>query len=483
MPTGTNTVLFVAKYSIPHDHKFTYAQMVAIIQPTKAEVNRVRVTVGGDRLDLTGATTTPCASLTTTKSLLNITLSTPGAQLMTLDIKDFYYGTDMAHYEYIKITLACIPDKIIDQYKLRALSSDSWVYLDIRKGMPSLKQAGRITNNRLKAHLAHFVFAPVSRTPALWKHTTKPIIFSLLVDYFVVKYIDKENSDYLIQALQKLYTISIDWTSSLFCGLTIDWDYATRTCNISMPKYLQTDLHKFQHPAPKRPQHAPRSWSKPNYGVHVQYAPDDDSSPLLSAITINLVQKTVGKLLYYSILVDPTILTALGSIVAQQEKGTEKTYSDTLWILDYAATYPNSTIQYTASDMFLHIHIHASYLSKPLARSRAGGHYFLGDMRPDMSKPPTTRPRLNGPIHSISQIMSNVMGSAAESELGAAYINGQEAVPIRTFLLELVHPQLSTPIQVDNSTADSFANDTIKKKRLKAIDMQFYWIRDRTSQG
>ena len=101
----------------------------------------------------------------------------------------------------------------------------------------------------------------------------------------------------------------------------------------------------------------------------------------------------------------------------------------------------------------------------------------------DMTTPPTNRPRLNGPIHSISRIMSNVMGSAAEVEIGAAYINGQEAVLIRTLLRELEHPQPATPIQVDNSTADGFANDTIKQKRSKAIDMRFYWIRDRTSQG
>ena len=82
--------------------------------------------------------------------------------------------------------------------------------------------------------------------------------------------------------------------------------------------------------------------------------------------------------------------------------------------------------------MILHIHSDASYLSEPQSRSRAGGHYFLGDERPDMYTPPTTRPRLNGSIQSISRIMSNVMGSAAKSEIGAAYINGQEAVPICT---------------------------------------------------
>ena len=55
--------------------------------------------------------------------------------------------------------------------------------------MPGFKQAGRIANDRLKAHLAHFDFAPVPRTPALWKHATKPITFSLIVDNFGVKYI------------------------------------------------------------------------------------------------------------------------------------------------------------------------------------------------------------------------------------------------------------------------------------------------------
>ena len=100
-----------------------------------------------------------------------------------------------------------------------------------------------------------------------------------------------------------------------------------------------------------------------------------------------------------------------------------------------------------------------------------------------MSNPPTTRLCLNNPIHSISQIMYNVMGSAAIADIGATYINDQKAVPIRTLLLKIGHPQPVTTIQVDNSTADSFANDTIKQKQLKAIDMNFYWIRYHTSQG
>ena len=104
--------------------------MIATIQPTKAKINRVCVTVGGNRLDFPGTTTTHCASLTTKNCLLNSTISTPGARFMTPYIKDFYYGTAMARYKYTKLALACIPDKIIDQYNLCALSSDGWVYLD-----------------------------------------------------------------------------------------------------------------------------------------------------------------------------------------------------------------------------------------------------------------------------------------------------------------------------------------------------------------
>ena len=44
-----------------------------------------------------------------------------------------------------------------------------------------------------------------------------------------------------------------------------------------------------------------------------------------------------------------------------------------------------------------------------------------------MSNPPTTRQRLNGPINSISCIISNVMDLSTEAEIGATHINGKEA--------------------------------------------------------
>ena len=74
------------------------------------------------------------------------------------------------------------------------------------------------------------------------------------------------------------------------------------------------------------------------------------------------------------------------------------------------------------------------------------------------------------------------MASAAEAEYGALFLNGQAAVPIRTTLIEMHHPQPPTPIQVDNSTAVGIANNSIKQTRSKAMDMCFHWIQDRIFQ-
>ena len=65
--------------------------------------------------------------------------------------------------------------------------------------------------------------------------------------------------------------------------------------------------------------------------------------------------------------------------------------------------------------------------------------------------------------------MDNVMGSAAEAKIGAAYINGREDILIRTTLQEMNHPQPPTKIQVDNTTVIGFATDTIQKNAPRPL--------------
>jgi hypothetical protein len=95
---------------------------------------------------------------------------------------------------------------------------------------------------------------------------TRPIQFTLVVDKFGVQYVGAEHAQHLIAVLETDYTVSKDWTGSLYCGITLDWDYANKHVDLSMPGYIKDALHKFQHPLPKRPQYAPHNWTVPAYG-------------------------------------------------------------------------------------------------------------------------------------------------------------------------------------------------------------------------
>ena len=92
-------------------------------------------------------------------------------------------------------------------------------------------------------------------------------------------------------------------------------------------------------------------------------------------------------------------------------------------------------------------------------------------------------PHNNGAVLNIAQLIKAVMSSAAETELGALYINAREAVPMRQLLTEMGHAQPSTPIQTDNSTACGVVNNNIQPRGTKAMDMRFHWLRNREAQS
>ena len=178
-----------------------------------------------------------------------------------------------------------------------------------------------------------------------------------------------------------------------------------------------------------------------------------NDAPTLDSVDINLIQKIVGTFLYYVIAVDNTILVALSTIASEKSAATSNTAKKTTQLLNYLATNPDVTIRYKLSDMVLWVHSDASYLSFPKARSRAGAMHFLSNKPPTPHDPDKFEPTLNSIVYVVCKILRNIMASAVEVELGALFLNCQEAVPIRTALEEMVHYQPPTPVQVDNSTA------------------------------
>ena len=244
-----------------------------------------------------------------------------------------------------------------------------------------------------------------------------------------------------------------------------------------MPGYVDNLLHKLQHPKPTKPEYNPHTWKPPKYGETAQYVETPPQLPILPPARIRRIQQVIGSLLYYARAVDHTILVTVNDIAAQQSKATSETEAKVIKLLNYIATNPNATLTYHQSKMQLVVHSDASYLSAPNARSRAGGYFFLSTDTPTSHLHP-----LNAPMHVECKIMKNVLSSATEAEIGAIFLNCQQAEIIRTTLEELGHPQNTTTIVTDNATANNIINGNAKQKRIKAMDMRYNWILDRQVQ-
>jgi hypothetical protein len=214
-----------------------------------------------------------------------------------MDIKNYYLGTPLPRFEYMKMQLSRFPKEIIQKYNLNNLAVDGWVYIEIRKGMYGLKQEGLLANQLLQTRMTPFGYYPARHTPGLWLHKTRPISFTLAVDDFAVKYVGKQHAEHLQNALLQTYELTTDWTATVYSGKTLKWDYGKRTCDISMPMYVSNVLSKFQHGTPKHPQHTPSRYVTLVYGAKTQYARRDETPPLTAKQCLT-IQKFTGSVLY-----------------------------------------------------------------------------------------------------------------------------------------------------------------------------------------
>ena len=180
------------------------------------------------------------------------------------------------------------------------------------------------------------------------------ISFTLVMDNFGVKYVNKTDVDHLIASLQLTFTLTEDWTGDLYCGITLKCDYENRTVNISMSGYIKKKLQEYGHIFPNRIQRCPYSPE-----------PKQSGSPKLDATGIKRVQKIVGSILYYARAVIMRVLMRLSSIAVEQTKATDQTLGQCMQLLDYLASNDITKVRFRASEMIMNIHSNTSYLLAP----------------------------------------------------------------------------------------------------------------------
>jgi hypothetical protein len=430
---------------------------------------RTRATIGGDKINYPYSTTAITAELEAIKILLNGMIS-DNASFSTVDLEDFYLGTPLPHPEFIRIPTKFIPKPVIQFYLLKQFFHKDALYCMVLKTHYGLPQAGALSQQRLFEHLEKHGYYQLFHAPSLFRNKDGSLRFALVVDDFAVVWSSKTVMQRFLQTLRALYTVKVDYEGRKYLGMNINIDRVARHVTVSMPGYIAKLIKKVR-PAGMKGAHTPSIYIQPNYKSVTTQTATVDTSPLASSAQKHELQVVIGTLLYYARTVDPSVLTVVHELGSVQSRPTLNDMKKMERLLQYTSAHQNYGIRYHASNMQLQIQSDASYLCRPNAKSVIGGLHYLG-----------TTDFINGPIFCTSKLISCVVSSAAEAELGAAFQNAQKGAHFRNTLVELGYPQQPTTISVDNTVALGLAADTINAKRSKSMDVRFFWLRDRVRQ-
>ena len=315
----TNTCFFIHRHKVPtvRFKDVTYGKFECSVCLQKEEENWARLVLGGNRTSYTNKVGTPTAKMLLIKIMPNSVVSTDATKFMTINISDFYLNTPLKRFEYVKLKMTDVPDKIKAKYNLHDKAIDGHVYVKVRKTIYGLLQSDLFSNEFLKERLERHEYYQSKLVPVLWKHNTRSIQFTLVVDDFGVKYQRKQDVEHLMAALRENYCIKDDWAGGKYIGITLNWDYVHRQVHLSMSGYNKVALKQFHHEKPLKRQDSPHASTPITYGAKQQFSPDRNSFPLLNKKEQRLIQQICRKFLFASRATDGMGLVPLSSIAFQ----------------------------------------------------------------------------------------------------------------------------------------------------------------------
>ncbi|KAL7482914.1 hypothetical protein ACHAW6_008568 [Cyclotella cf. meneghiniana] len=162
---------------------------------------------------------------------------------MNINLANFNLMTPLKQPKFAKITLSDIPEVIILEYNLyHKATSNGGIYIWCRCSMYSLPQTGSLGHNLLEQNFNKAGYCQSQIVPGLWKHDTRPIQFTLIVDDFGVKY-SWDGPIHLIDTLKQHYNVSVDTTGQEYVKINLDWDYDNGEVHLSMTPFCKKALN------------------------------------------------------------------------------------------------------------------------------------------------------------------------------------------------------------------------------------------------
>jgi hypothetical protein len=186
------------------------------------------------------------------------------ARFGALEIADYHLGADMPEEDVqsLKTCLGDYPPSLLDELGLADFlqqdrTGKAFVHANIVKTVLGLKNSGLLSQNRLVRHLAS-CGCHHTATPTLFRHHSRGISFTLVVDDFGAKHTSIDDFHHLQTPLELLCLVASSPTGARCLGFDVDFDRPNRIMPLSrggcIPKLLKSvvpESVKLKLPLPK----------------------------------------------------------------------------------------------------------------------------------------------------------------------------------------------------------------------------------------
>ena len=122
----------------------------------------------------------------------------------------------------------------------------------------------------------------LNATPGLWHHKWHPIIFTLIVKDFSIKYFGNQHAHHLQTILKQHCKITQNWKGNQYTGINHTWDYSKCMHHLTIDEDICTLLLKYKHPLPHKCQLISYKATPIVDGANTQFTKDADNSSLLN---------------------------------------------------------------------------------------------------------------------------------------------------------------------------------------------------------
>lgn len=350
-------------------------------------------------------------------------------------------------------------------YEKTGPNGEHWVCRLI-KGLYGLKQSGRLWYHKLGETLEEIGFTQIKSGPSIyiWEHDGVRVILPVFVDDVTLVSSSKSKIAQVKKLLAKKFKVKDLGPISYLLGIQIDYDRNARCIQLHQPQYILDMLSKFNL-SDCKPVHTPMD---PGTQLSREQCPstDEETSEMKKIPYMN----AVGALMYLAIASRPDIAFAVGKLARFNSnpgqihwKAVKHLFRYLKGTIDLKLTYRPDTsplsseifVAYSDSD-------HAGCLDT--RRSTSGCLIKMG----------------TGAVSWSSKKQTTVAISSTEAEYTAAVATGKEVIWMRSLLRELHFPiDAATPMMMDNQSAIAVTKNPEHHGRMKHIDIQHHWIREK----